>query len=395
MSDTYNLRGKVAIAGVGETTYYKHGQSPDPEFKLVLKAILAACRDAGISPKEIDGFCSYSDDRNDPPRLANALGIPELRYSNMQWTSGGGGAAAAVQNAAGAIMSGSARVVVAYRGLAQGQFGRFSRSGGSKPVSGQAAYLLPFGMMSAAQMYAMRTTRLLHDHNIDRSTMRSIALTCYHHAQNNPRAIMRGRTLDDETYDASRWITEPFRLYDCCLENDGAAAMIVVSTDYAKELRDSPVLLLGAQQSGGHRSGAWAENPTDYVTSSFKPAAKYLYEQAGVKPEDVDVVQSYENFTGGVVMSLIEHGLCTYENANEILTFENLRADGGSLPLNTSGGNLAECYMHGLGLQIEAVRQIRGDSSNQVKNAQVALANAGPMVAVASTAIYGSEEALG
>ena len=217
MSDTYNLRGKVAIAGVGETTYYKHGQSPDPEFKLVLKAILAACRDAGISPKEIDGFCSYSDDRNDPPRLANALGIPELRYSNMQWTSGGGGAAAAVQNAAGAIMSGSARVVVAYRGLAQGQFGRFGRSGGSKPVSGQAAYLLPFGMMSAAQMYAMRTTRLLHDHNIDRSTMRSIALTCYHHAQNNPRAIMRGRTLDDETYDASRWSTEPFRLYDCCL----------------------------------------------------------------------------------------------------------------------------------------------------------------------------------
>ena len=95
MSDTYNLRGKVAIAGVGETTYYKHGQSPDPEFKLVLKAILAACHDAGISPKEIDGFCSYSDDRNDPPRLANALGIPELRYSNMQWTSGGGGAAAA------------------------------------------------------------------------------------------------------------------------------------------------------------------------------------------------------------------------------------------------------------------------------------------------------------
>ena len=94
-------------------------------------------------------------------------------------------------------------------------------------------------------------------------------------------------------------------------------------------------------------------------------------------------------------MSLIEHGLCTYENANEVLTFENLRADGGSLPLNTSGGNLAECYMHGLGLQIEAVRQIRGDSSNQVKNAQVALANAGPMVAVASTAIYGSEVALG
>ncbi len=105
MNDDYNLRGKVAVVGVGETTYYKHGQSPDPEFVLVLKAILAACEDAGINPKEIDGFCSYSNDRNDPPRLANALGIPELRFSNMQWTSGGGGAAAAVQNASRPVRS--------------------------------------------------------------------------------------------------------------------------------------------------------------------------------------------------------------------------------------------------------------------------------------------------
>ena len=395
MSDDYSLRGKVAVVGVGETTYYKHGQSADPEFVLVLKAILAACADAGLDPKDVDGFCSYSNDRNDPPRLANALGIPELRYSNMQWTSGGGGAAAAVQNAAGAIVAGSAEVVVAYRGLAQGQFGRFGRSGGSRPVSGAAAYTLPYGMMSAAQMYAMRTTRFMHEHGVGRDAMRSIAMACYHHAQNNPRAVMHGRTLDEETYDSSRWITEPYRLFDCCLENDGAAALILTRTDRAKDLAKPPALVLAAQQSGGHRSGATAENTTDYVTSSFKPAVKHLYKQAGVTAADVDVVQSYENFTGGVVMSLIEHGLCTYENADEVLTFDNLRADGGTLPLNTSGGNLAECYMHGLGLQVEAVRQIRGESSNQVANAKVALANAGPMVPVASTAIYGAEEVLG
>ena len=395
MSDNYNLRGKIAVVGVGETTYYKHGQSPDPEFVLVLKAILAACDDAGINPKEIDGFCSYSNDRNDPPRLANALGLSELRYSNMQWTSGGGGAAAAVQNAAGAITAGSANVVVAYRGLAQGQFGRFGRSGGSRPVSGGAAYTLPYGMMSAAQMYAMRTTRFMHEHGVGRNAMRSIAMACYHHAQNNPRAVMNGRTLDAETYDASRWISEPYRLFDCCLENDGAAAMIITRSDHAMDLAKAPAMVLGAQQSGGHRSGATVENATDYVTSSFKPAVKYLYEQAGVTPQDVDVVQSYENFTGGVVMSLIEHGFCTYENVDQVLTFDNLRADGGNLPLNTSGGNLAECYMHGLGLQIEAVRQVRGESCNQVPDVKVALANAGPMVAVASTAIYGTPEALG
>ena len=395
MSDNYNLRGKIAVVGVGETTYYKHGQSPDPEFVLVLKAILAACDDAGINPKEIDGFCSYSNDRNDPPRLANALGLSELRYSNMQWTSGGGGAAAAVQNAAGAITAGSANVVVAYRGLAQGQFGRFGRSGGSRAVSGGAAYTLPYGMMSAAQMYAMRTTRFMYEHGVGRNAMRSIAMACYHHAQNNPRAVMNGRTLDADTYDASRWISEPYRLFDCCLENDGAAAMIITRSDHAMDLAKAPAMVLGAQQSGGHRSGATVENATDYVTSSFKPAVKYLYEQAGVTPQDVDVVQSYENFTGGVVMSLIEHGFCTYENVDQVLTFDNLRADGGNLPLNTSGGNLAECYMHGLGLQIEAVRQVRGESCNQVPDVKVALANAGPMVAVASTAIYGTPEALG
>lgn len=206
---------------------------------------------------------------------------------------------------------------------------------------------------------------------------------------------MNGRTLDAETYDASRWITEPYRLFDCCLENDGAAAMIITRSDRAMDLAKEPAMVLAAQQSGGHRSGATVENATDYVTSSFKPAAKYLYEQAGVTAQDVDVVQSYENFTGGVVMSLIEHGLCTYENADDVLTFDNLRADGGNLPLNTSGGNLAECYMHGLGLQIEAVRQVRGESHNQVPDAKVALANAGPMVAVASTAIYGTQETLG
>ncbi len=395
MSDNYNLRGKIAVVGVGETTYYKHGQSPDPEFVLVLKAILAACDDAGINPKEIDGFCSYSNDRNDPPRLANALGLSELRYSNMQWTSGGGGAAAAVQNAAGAITAGSANVVVAYRGLAQGQFGRFGRSGGSRPVSGGAAYTLPYGMMSAAQMYAMRTTRFMYEHGVGRNAMRSIAMACYHHAQNNPRAVMNGRTLDADTYDASRWISEPYRLFDCCLENDGAAAMIITRSDHAMDLAKAPAMVLAAQQSGGHRSGATVENATDYVTSSFKPAVKYLYEQAGVTPQDVDVVQSYENFTGGVVMSLIEHGFCTYENVDQVLTFDNLRADGGNLPLNTSGGNLAECYMHGLGLQIEAVRQVRGESCNQVPDVKVALANSGPMVAVASTAIYGTPESLG
>ena len=389
-----SVRGKAAVVGVGETTYYKRGDSPDPEFVLVLKAILAACADAGISPKEIDGYSSYSNDRNLPSRLHTALGAKELRFSNMQWGSGGGGAAASVGNAAAAIAAGYADCVVAFRGLAQGQFGRFGAGRGGGTISGEHALGVPYGLMSPAQMYAMRVTRLFHEHNISPDTLRAVALASYHHAQQNPRAIMYQHPLDADTYDDSRWIVEPFRLYDCCLENDGAAAVVLVSAQRARELSNRPAYLLSAQQSGPFRSGATSHNVPDYATSSFKTGAPRLFAQAGVTPEDVNVVQSYENFTGGVVMSLIEHGFCDYVNANEVITFDNLVSPFGRLPLNTSGGNLAECYMHGLGLVVEAVRQVRGDSSNQVPNVNVSFVNAGPMVEVASAAIFGTEAVL-
>jgi acetyl-CoA acetyltransferase len=395
VANDLSLRGKVAVVGIGESTYYKRGQSQHPEFVLLLQAILAACRDAGIKPQDIDGYSSYSNDRSLPTRIHTALGGEEIRFSNMQWGSGGGGAAAAVGNAAAAITSGLADCVVAFRALAQGQFGRFGQGRGGRFISGDFAYTEPYGMMSPAQMYAMRSTRLFYEHGVSPDTLKAVSLAAYHHAQNNPRAVMHGRPLSSEAYDEARWIVEPFRLFDCCLENDGAAAVILMSAERARAITDLPVYVLGAQQGGPMRSGAAVHNQPDYATSSFKHSAPRLFAQAGVTPGDVDVVQSYENFTGGVVMSLIEHGFCTYEDANEVLTFDNLVAPNGELPLNTSGGNLAECYMHGLGLVIEAARQVRGDSPNPVPDVKVSFANAGPMVEICSAIIFGSEEALG
>src|SRR6201999_1457387 len=108
------LRGRTAIVGIGETTYHKHGQSPDAEFKLALQAVVNACKDAGISPHDIDGFASYGNDRSDAGRLAAALGIKELRFSNMFWGGGGGGVAAAGGNAAAAVGTGMANFVIAF-----------------------------------------------------------------------------------------------------------------------------------------------------------------------------------------------------------------------------------------------------------------------------------------
>lgn len=388
---TRTLRGTTAVVGVGETPYYKWGQSPDAEFKLALQAVLAACEDAGISPTQIDGFSGYSNDRADASRMAAALGTDELRLAVMQWGGGGGGTAAAVANASAAIATGQADCVVVLRSLAQGQYGRFGQGSRRSMVSGNAGYTLPYGLMSAAQMFAMRVNRFLHDHGVDRDAQRAISLAAYAHAQNNPRAIMHGRPLSAEGYDESRWIVEPFKLFDCCQENDGAAAMILVPGERAADFPHAPCYVLGAVAGSHHRAGAGVHNDPTYASSIFGTLAPRLYDMAEVGPGDVDVVQSYENFTGGVLMALVEHGFCAPEEANEFFVTENLLADGGRLPLNTSGGNLAEAYMHGLGLTIEAVRQIRGESTNQVDGADVSMMIAGPMVTPCSSVIFGSE----
>src|SRR5256885_5238756 len=345
-----SIRGQVAIVGVGETAYYKHGQAPEPDCKLALQAILAACADAGIDPRRIDGFASYSNDRNDPSRLAAALGLPALRFSNMNWGGGGGGGSAATGNAAAAVACGMANCVVVFRALAQGQFQRFGAAPPGGTATGEAALNAPYGVMSPAQRYAMRAMRFLHENRIEPSAQRAIALASYHHAQSNPRAVMHGRPLTEEAYDQSRWIVEPWRLFDCCQENDGAAALIIVPAEEARDFKHKPAYVLGSTQGSEHRNGARVHNAPLYATSSFTTVAPQLYDMAGVKPKDIDVVQSYENFTGGVLMSLVEHGFFTAEEANDFLTPKNLMAPTGKLPLNTSGGNLAACYMHRLEL---------------------------------------------
>jgi acetyl-CoA acetyltransferase len=378
MMDT--IKDKTAVVGIGETTYYKHGQAPVAEFRLTLEAIMKVAEDAGIDVRDIDGFASYSNDRNDPSRIAAALGTKDLCFSNMVWGGGGGGGSGAVANAVAALVAGYANYVVVFRGLAQGQFGRFGRSSAPPTVSHPMSYTAPYGLMSAGQSYAMRVRRFMHDYRVGQSPMRAISMASYRHAQSNPRAIMRGRPLTETDYDNSRWIVEPFHLFDCCLENDGAAAVLLTTADRARDMKHKPVYVMAAAQGSDYRQAASAHNAPDYATSNFKTVAKRLYRMAGVEPGDIDVVQSYENFTGGVMMSLVEHGFCAPEEADAFMTLERFSAPDGGLPLNTSGGNLAECYMHGLELVTEAVRQIRGTSTSQVDDVELSMVCSGPMV---------------
>src|ERR1700732_4376944 len=150
------IRGRAAVVGVGESGYYRRGQSPHPEFVLCVQAILAACQDAGIDPRQPHGFFTFPDDRNNSIRLASALGIDELRWSTMQWGGGGGGGSGAVQQAAAAIACGFAECVVFFRALAQGEFGRFGQARGSGAATGTRAFSEPYGVISPAQTFAPR-----------------------------------------------------------------------------------------------------------------------------------------------------------------------------------------------------------------------------------------------
>ncbi len=391
---TRTLRGRAAVVGLGQTAYHRHGEAPHAESRLTLEAIMNACTDAGIAPTDIDGFSSYADDRSNGWRMASALGCRELRYSNMVWGGGGGGVAAALQNAAAAVAAGLADCVVVYRGLAQGQFGRFGRGNASLQVRGEKAHTAPYGLLSAPHLFGMKVMRFMHDHGVQQSAFRAVSMASYHHAQTNPRAMMYGRPLTEATYDASRWIVEPFRLYDCCQENDAAAALLVVPAERARDHPHRPCYVLAAASGGSYRAAARVHNTPDYASAHFRTVARRAFDMARIGPTDVDVLQCYDAFTGGVLMAMVEHGFCEADAINAFFSLDNLTLPHGRLPLNTSGGNLAECYVHGLSLVIEAVRQIRGDSPNQVPGAEISMMIGGPMSTLVSNCIFGAESTL-
>lgn len=382
------MRGAIAAVGIGETPYYRHGKAPGDETLLTLQAIVAACEDAGIDPRDVDGFASYADDRNAGHTLMRGLGTREMRWSSMAWGGGGGGSVAAIGAAAAAIHSGQAEIVVVTRTIAEASSGRLQDAVAHYDMGPH--YTL-HGISSPAQICGLKTERLIHD-GVPRSALGALVRAQYHHAARNPRAQAYGKPLDQATYDAARPIVDPFGLYDCSRENDVSVAVILTSAERARSLRKPPVHLLGVAQ-GGTIGEAW-ENEPDYGSGGFEAIAGRLWAMARLGPKEIDVAQIYDNFSGPAVAAIISHGLCSIEEAPELLTFENLIADGGRLPINTSGGLIAEGNAHGMGLIAEAVRQLRGESSNPVAGAETCLVTGGPQTPLLSSAVFGTEATL-
>ncbi|MEP7205655.1 MAG: hypothetical protein ABI920_01855 [Casimicrobiaceae bacterium] len=371
---------QAAIVGIGETEYTRHGGIQDrTEFALCCEAIQKAADDAGIPVTEIDGFCSFAYERHEPVQIQAALGIPELRFANIVWGAGGGGCSGAVMNAALAVHAGLCRNVVVYRSLCQGQYERY---GHYRPRPQGGAYMAPFGLMNPGQMVALTFRRHMHEYGTPVEALGHVAVTFRAHAQRNPRALQHGKPLTLEMHRESRMIADPFRLFDCCLETDGAGALIVTSRERARDLPQKPVRILAAAQASGP---GWGLGPMgshnmpmeDYASTNSKAVGRILFGMAGLSPADLDCAQIYDAFSGLLVMALEDFGICKPGAAADFIMDGNLAWQTGALPCNTAGGLLSEGYLQGLNLVLEGVRQMRGTSTAQVADAETCLVTSG------------------
>jgi acetyl-CoA acetyltransferase len=385
-----SLRDKAAIVGIGQLPFAK--DIGRPEEVTALEAAKLALEDAGLRPSDLDGMVKWSIQTTAENAIARSLGIPNLRFFG-EVGYGGGGGCGVVGHAAAAIAAGMARCVLVYRSRNRGSGGRpwagTSRERDQSPAEGnETALFAPYGFVRPVDQVAMFARRFLHERGYTTDHLGWIAVAIRRHATSNPVATMRQPIgLDD--YRRARFVSEPLRLLDCCLETDGAAAVIVAEAAMARDLRQKPAWILAASQGMGPRN--WIMNnffKDPLLESPGAYAARDLWRMAGVEPKDVPVVQLYDAFTPLVLASLEEYGFCRPGEAGAFVEDHGLEI-GGRLPTNTSGGSLSEAYVHGINLIIEAVRQIRGTSLNQVPGATLSLATSGNMVPTSALLLRG------
>ncbi len=371
------LRDRAAIAGIGWTEYSKN--SGVSTLTLALRAIAAALADAGLSNRDVDGVaCHRVGDSVPAVLVAQSLGVQDLRFHYDLF--GGGSASAGVLGAAAmAIATGQADCVVCWRAInARSEF-RMGGTGRAAPDTPEYQYLTPHGHVTPPQHFAMYARAYLDRYGVRAEDLGRVAIRQRQRAMANPRAMMR-TPLTLEDYLSSRWIVEPFRLFDCCLETDAAVALVVTSAERARDLPQVPVLISGAVYGSGHT--LFSNHRGDWATSAAATMSGRLYAMAGVGPSEIDVAELYDAFTPLVLLQLEDYGFCAKGEGASMYADDRL-------PVNTHGGHLSEGYVHGLNHAVEAVSQLRWASGErQVEGAQVALSTGQPgYVAGSSSAV--------
>lgn len=374
------LRDRYAVAGVGNTRY---GKLPDYDaYDLGVWALKEALDDCGLAVGDIDGL--IINRIADYQRFGEIIGL-NPRFATI--TPGQGRfSGICIETAVAVLDAGLAEVVA----LVYGNNGRSGgdRYGGESDAygSGGAGLWFPYGMTSPGAFHALMAQRHMNMYGTTGDHLGTVAMTFRGHAALTPQAVMRERyTLED--YHESRFIAEPLHLLDYCLINDGGVAIIMTSAERAKDLKKPPVHIRGFAMNTELAGSTFP--PDDFWHGAMAPVATDLYAMAGMGPEEMDALMIYDNFTPTVLFSLEGFGYCPVGESGPWVADGPL-ALGGRYPTNTCGGHLSESYMQGWALNVEAVRQLRGEcGERQVESARnIQYIAAAPVV---TSIIYGSE----
>jgi acetyl-CoA acetyltransferase len=363
------LRDCAAVTGVGETVYTRG--SGRTALALSLEASLAAIADAGLSPRDIDGVIPMIGRGAIAEDVIANFGIEDLRFS-AQIPLGGASPVAALQCAAAAIHAGLCHHVLLLIGRDAFAGSRAATRVHAMPqfrVVGE--FELPLGAISPAQLYAPMARRHMELYGTTIRDFAEIAVTVRQHALLNGNAIMK-KPITVADHHASRMISDPFRLLDCSLENDGGAAVVVSASAIARDLKKRPILISGLAE-GHPDSPAAITQRADMTKLGIAKAAPRAFAMADVRPDDIDVAEIYDCFTYIVLCQIEDIGFCRKGEGGQFVRESGIGLSG-KLPVNTHGGLLSQAHMAGMNHIVELVRQLRGEAGRaQVHDAELGL----------------------
>jgi acetyl-CoA acetyltransferase len=356
---------RAVIAGIGHSEF---GKIPERSaWQLETEAVSIAAADAGFSPREIDGLLTDPGpvqgvlDGITPHflRLGAALGL-DPTYTGSE-ILGGAGSVAIVERAAMAVEAGQCDVCVCvYGDSALSSAGAYGYGRGDESA---------FGFFGAVGLHALAAQRHMHQYGTRREQLAEIAVAARAHAARTPHAQKR-REITVDQYMNEAPVVEPLCRLDCCLVSDGAAAVIVTTEERAADLRVPGVRILGHAQAHSLSTYSSPGHFDSLPASRSGPAA---FGRAGVTVDDIDIALLYDCFSIVVLLQLEDYGFCKKGEGGAFVEGGRI-GPGGSLPVNTSGGLLAEAYGGGMLHVVEAVRQLRGDVGvRQVEGARLAL----------------------
>jgi len=367
------LKDKACIVGIGETAYCRKPGSGLSEEALQLRAAVAALDDAGLKGRDIDGILAFPN-VGKCEAFAASLGSANLRFAAIIHM-GGAAPVASLRLAAMAVATGAATHVLipaGWNGYSGARVRQTVTTDRNSIPGGAIAwdYYLPQGLTVPPQWYALMARRHMHEYGTTHEQMGAVAIAMRRHAQLNPAALMHGKSLTMADYLASPMLADPYRVNDCCLETDGAAACIVTTVERARDLGKPPVYIMGAA-AGQPYPADEITNRKDFHRTGLSIAAPEAFRMAGVTPADADFAQIYDCFTFEVIQQIEEAGFCARGEGGPFV--ENGAIElGGRLPVNTHGGLLSEAHSLGIGHIVEAVKQLRGSAgARQVADAEV------------------------